>query len=214
MSGLSKAEQDVLAERTRQVTGEGFTAGGDDQYDPGTLASAGTCYGMYAADMLHPMSQGDGFVALEGQPPLNWPWDANWWKPKDPRDAMVKAAALLIAEIEKMDRAAGVETNSTPEANVPKELTGMDVIPEMTDPLGKHWAQPGRLDILVRDGKAILTKHVFQSLAEYNTSFPSGVYPGKMWKRINGGLANLCWYGEIEGNKCAIHHMQIEVAAA
>jgi hypothetical protein len=35
-----------------------------------------------------------------------------------------------------------------------------------------------------------------------------------MWKRINGGLANLCWYGEIEGNKCAIHHMQIEVAAA
>jgi hypothetical protein len=103
---MSTAERDVFNERRRQVKVEGFTARGDDQYDPGTLASAATCYGMYAADMLHPMSRGDGFAALEGKPPINWPWRAEWWKPKNPRDAMVKAAAMLIAEIEAFDRAA------------------------------------------------------------------------------------------------------------
>ncbi|MFP3556384.1 hypothetical protein SB861_37575 [Paraburkholderia sp. SIMBA_049] len=101
---ISKAERDVLNERRRQVTGENFTARGDDQYDQGTLASAATCYGMYAADMLHPLSQGDGYAALEGKPPVNWPWRAEWWKPKNPRDALVKAAAMIIAEIESLDR--------------------------------------------------------------------------------------------------------------
>ncbi|MFP3645198.1 hypothetical protein [Paraburkholderia sp. SIMBA_054] len=101
---MTQAEKDVLNERRRQVTGENFTARGDDQYDQGTLASAATCYGMYAADMLHPLSQGDGFRALEGKPPINWPWRAEWWKPKNPRDALVKAAAMIIAEIESLDR--------------------------------------------------------------------------------------------------------------
>jgi hypothetical protein len=33
-----------------------------------------------------------------------------------------------------------------------------------------------------------------------------------MWKRINGGVAHLCWYGEEVNGRCEIHHMQIEVA--
>lgn len=34
-----------------------------------------------------------------------WPWDREWWKPKDRRRNLVRAAALLIAEIERLDRA-------------------------------------------------------------------------------------------------------------
>lgn len=36
--------------------------------------------------------------------PEGWPWDDVWWKPKDPRTNLVKAGALILAEIERMDR--------------------------------------------------------------------------------------------------------------
>ena len=38
--------------------------------------------------------------------PATWPWGASWWKPGDPRRMLVKAAALILAEIERLDRAA------------------------------------------------------------------------------------------------------------
>jgi hypothetical protein len=36
-----------------------------------------------------------------------WPskWAEHWFKPKDPRRDLVRAAALCIAEIERLDRA-------------------------------------------------------------------------------------------------------------
>ena len=38
--------------------------------------------------------------------PYDWPasWSTDWWKPKTPRRDLVRAAALLIAEIERIDR--------------------------------------------------------------------------------------------------------------
>lgn len=35
-----------------------------------------------------------------------WPWALEWWKPKDNRRNLIRAAALVIAEIERLDRAA------------------------------------------------------------------------------------------------------------
>jgi hypothetical protein len=102
----TQAARDVLAERQRQVTVEGFTAQSDDTYDDGTLSSAAVAYASYAADMIHPFSLGDGDRDREGRPPLSWPWARGWWKPVSPRRALVKAAALLLAEIEKLDRKA------------------------------------------------------------------------------------------------------------
>jgi hypothetical protein len=94
-----------------------------------------------------------------------------------------------------------------------KPMNGVDVIPEMTDPLGKHWAQPDRQMIFIRDGKAHMCAEDFRTLKQYDTSFPSGVYPGKMWKRINSGVAYLCWYGEENADRqCPINHLVIEVA--
>lgn len=101
---LTKAAGDVLRERERHVTGEGFTAAHDDERDPGVLASGAASYAFYACDQLHPASQGDG--QMQDFPPSSWPYHAKWWKPVNPRVAMVKAAAMLIAEIEKLDRAA------------------------------------------------------------------------------------------------------------
>jgi hypothetical protein len=35
-----------------------------------------------------------------------WPWHDDWWKPKDRRRDLIRAAALIVAEIERLDRAA------------------------------------------------------------------------------------------------------------
>ena len=97
---MSKAIEDVLAERGRQINEEGWTAEHDDRHNDGELAAAGAAYAINAADQLHPYSQGDGGNAQ----PVIWPWAPEWWKPKSPRRDLVRAAALVIAEIEKLDR--------------------------------------------------------------------------------------------------------------
>ncbi len=96
---------DVFAERNRQMLVERWTPQHDDTHDGGELAAAGSCYALSAAAILNPYTQGDG---VGEEPPDAWPWGAEWWKidRDNPRRALVKAAALLIAEIERIDRAA------------------------------------------------------------------------------------------------------------
>ncbi len=98
---LTQAQRDVLRERAEQVTREGFDTAHDDKYRPGVLANAAAAYALGAADKIG----SNGIAGFFVQPSRVWPFSPAWWKPKDPRTAMVKAAALLIAEIEKMDRA-------------------------------------------------------------------------------------------------------------
>ncbi|HCE9784511.1 TPA: hypothetical protein NH348_003290 [Pseudomonas aeruginosa] len=43
---------------------------------------------------------------------LFWPWDEEWWKPKSARENLVRAGALVLAEIERLDRSA-TEQGST-----------------------------------------------------------------------------------------------------
>ena len=92
---LSRAEGDVLLERHRQVTEEGWVDQHDDQYQTGELVMAGGAYALFSGTYPEP-----------GSPPPGWPWDRSWWKPgPNKRRDLVKAAALFIAEIERMDRA-------------------------------------------------------------------------------------------------------------
>lgn len=55
-------------------------------------------------------------------------------------------------------------------------------VPPITDPLGKHWQQPKRENILVDNTHALMSKADFEKLLDYSLSQPSGVYEGKMWK--------------------------------
>lgn len=106
MNTLTKAAQDVLAERQRQIEAEGWTTEHDDEHDCGEISAAASAYALAAADELHPESQGDANFA--NTPPPMWLWSERWWKPGDPRRMLVKAGALILAEIERLDRAAGV----------------------------------------------------------------------------------------------------------
>ena len=86
---MNSAAMDVLAERRRQIDAEGWTPEHDDHHLPNELALAAASY--VCAD------EGDA-------PPAIWPWDWSWWKPKDRRRNLVKAGALILAEIERLDR--------------------------------------------------------------------------------------------------------------
>lgn len=89
------ATRDVLAERQRQISVEGWKPEHDDEHGNGELASAAGCY-----------IQGHSYPPKEkAGKPAAWPWTAEWWKPKDQRSNLVRAGALLLAEIERIDRA-------------------------------------------------------------------------------------------------------------
>ena len=96
-SEITPALRDVIVERYRQVNDEHFSADHDDEHDEGELGMAAACYAMEGASNL--------MDALDaGEPPSLWPWDEEWWKPTTHRQNCVKAAALIIAEIERLDR--------------------------------------------------------------------------------------------------------------
>ena len=79
------------------------------------------------------------------------------------------------------------------------------IIPPITDPLGRHWEQPKVSDIILDEKYAAMSQKTFDELKSYDRSFPSGVYPGKMWKRAvykndSNDIAYhvLIWYGHHE----------------
>lgn len=101
---MNKAIQDVIAERQRQQAVEGWTPEHDDEHQSNELVSAAVEYATHVVgrSWVFP-SQPDTYTGEECS--NDWPWDESWWKPKSPRQDLVRAAALLIAEIERLDRA-------------------------------------------------------------------------------------------------------------
>ncbi len=99
---VPQAWLDVQAERRRQVEAEGWTPEHDDEHSHGQMARAAACYALAGSS-----APNDGTAALLVS--LAWPWDEQWWKPSTARRDMVKACALGLAEIERLDRAAATQ---------------------------------------------------------------------------------------------------------
>ena len=107
---------EIQHERVRQVRGEGWTTPHDDAHVEGELSAAAGCYALNAACLVD---------AQNGEPldfghavSLGWRWTREWWKPTTPRRDLIKAAALIVAEIERLDRA----EKCTPSAGREKEV--------------------------------------------------------------------------------------------
>lgn len=82
----------IREERSRQVSDEGWTLEHDDAHDTGELIAAALCY------IRH------GNVRKPAATPSDWPWHRSWWKPRDRRSNLVRAGALIAAEIDRLDR--------------------------------------------------------------------------------------------------------------
>lgn len=94
----------IADERKRQIEVEGWNAEHDAQYNHNELVMAATCY-------LQPESNRTYDRLWESKnpddiniPPSLWPWDERWWKPKpdDRVRELVKAGALIAAEIDRL----------------------------------------------------------------------------------------------------------------
>lgn len=90
---MTHGEVSVLMERARQVTNEGHTAEKDDSYTGSELVKAAGCYLIYS----------DAYPN-KGQPPELWPWAKAAWKPTNYRHDLVRAGALILAELDRLDR--------------------------------------------------------------------------------------------------------------
>lgn len=104
--------EEIAAERRRQMEVEGWTPEHDDAHDMGELAQAGACYAYSGSgknpDLRKTIERRDLTSATEMDKwvPRWWPfqWPADAWKPKDKRRDLIRAAALIVAEIERLDR--------------------------------------------------------------------------------------------------------------
>lgn len=86
-----------------------------------------------------------------------------------------------------------------------------NTIPKMIHKWGKYWQQPNSKDIVIDDDYALMSRNDFDKLLEYSASFPTGVYPGKMFKRMpSNGLYLLVWFSEGEDrNYCNNNYREI-----
>jgi hypothetical protein len=100
---ISAAARDVLAERQRQISAEGWTPEHDDEHDCCELALVAA---LYASPVpLFEESREEGISTTFSDP---WPesWDDAWDRREDfdERRKLVIAGALILAEIERIDR--------------------------------------------------------------------------------------------------------------
>ena len=110
----------IATERFRQVEKEGWTAEHDAAHKGGELAMAACCYAM--PEQLFEKEETD--VVMFRDP---WPFDANWDSRRDKMwnkairlsgksgkrkrvDLLVKAGALIAAEIDRLERQRKIKT--------------------------------------------------------------------------------------------------------
>lgn len=100
------AIQLIADERQRQVEVEGWTPDHDDKHTDNSIAKAAACYAM-------PIDEREKYQSFTFSEPKRWyprwwpkSWNVNWWKPSpdDRVRELVKAGALIVAEIERLHR--------------------------------------------------------------------------------------------------------------
>lgn len=104
----------IAAERQRQMEVEGWTWKHDDLHDHGEIALAAIAYASplpvkVRAHVTKPCgcrSAGEcTHISGELQWVDAWPWEQRWWKPDPDRIRnLVKAGALIAAEIDRLER--------------------------------------------------------------------------------------------------------------
>jgi hypothetical protein len=96
--------EEVAAERRRQIA-EGYDAAHDDRHKDGSIARAAGAYALHeqsALVLLGPPSR--PYRSRMVSAVWWWPWNQESYQPGAPRERLIKAAALIVAEIERLDR--------------------------------------------------------------------------------------------------------------
>jgi hypothetical protein len=92
----------IAQERQRQITAEGWTPEHDRQHIRCELVQAARAYAFAALCRVRYTTPSEDLAV-----PNDWPlkWSQEWWKPSDdPVRNLVKAGALIAAEIDRLQR--------------------------------------------------------------------------------------------------------------
>ncbi|MFZ5704940.1 MAG: hypothetical protein ACOY5R_06695 [Pseudomonadota bacterium] len=107
---------DVLRERLQQIHVHGFDARHDLDHGRHVLPMAALTY---LEDALTKLTGGQGATApidgLSPEAPAAWPW-RDFFRPADARTNLVKACALLLGAIDRLDAEAEGEAAADPRA--------------------------------------------------------------------------------------------------
>lgn len=91
----------VAAERAKQE--QKWGAEHDDSHVYGELAAAGECFARYARVQI--LQYKTGTKPFLPAFPTRWPFEPEAWKPADnPKENLIKAAAMLLAEYDRLER--------------------------------------------------------------------------------------------------------------
>jgi hypothetical protein len=83
----------IANERQKQIDADGWTAEHDDDHSGGEMIEAAVAYARFGS--------APRFAAWA---PSCWPWDQAWWRPGERIRTLVKAGALIAAEIDRLQR--------------------------------------------------------------------------------------------------------------
>ena len=109
MSAPLNGIQLIAAERTRQIEDEKYSSRHDDQHNRGEMVGAAIQY----ASLVYTATSDPNHKLSTLPVPMFWPWEEKTWRPSDDivRN-LVKAGALIAAEIDRLQRAKAKETKS------------------------------------------------------------------------------------------------------
>ena len=97
----------IAVERLRQIQAEGWTAEHDDAQVQSQIALAAAAYAFAAQFSAFGTDDWTDEKWAKACPDF-WPWAPEWWKPSnDPVRNLVRAGALIAAEIDRLTRKRG-----------------------------------------------------------------------------------------------------------
>lgn len=102
MTTLDTLLNDIKTECRAQLSHEGWTPEDGDPRHPGDLALAAAAYAVAGS------SEDDSDGTAPALSRLLWPWSAAELKPHDYRCNLVRAGALVLAELQRVERMADV----------------------------------------------------------------------------------------------------------
>lgn len=108
LGGEPEALGMVAGERARQIH-RGFTADHDDAHTNREIANAALCYLKHYVERAWTIDNEMGLSVEPGtyqnaESPWEWPWEEEAWNPKGKIEDLTRVAALVVAEIERLER--------------------------------------------------------------------------------------------------------------
>ncbi|MEW6729617.1 MAG: hypothetical protein AB1332_09780 [Pseudomonadota bacterium] len=91
----------VKVEREKQIKKHGYTPEHDDEHTDGSIADAAACYAANSLFLFRPTEIGGANADLS----CIWPWEDQYFKEdKSRKEQLIIAAAMLMAEYERLER--------------------------------------------------------------------------------------------------------------